>query len=92
MSFCEYMIEKGDSANQSSAEKLLNIQNELIWGLTYRNYKENEKHKPISPIHSPINIPFELCRAEMLKKSRKKLEYDEVSEEEEIDNESAGTC
>lgn len=67
MSICEHMIPSCESATgPSPEERLLNIQNELLWGLTYRNYKENEKKKPLVPIHSPLNIPFEICRANLL--------------------------
>ncbi|XP_048519532.1 uncharacterized protein LOC109536729 isoform X2 [Dendroctonus ponderosae] len=73
MAYCEHMVDdrnSGHSTGQTDKDKLLNIQNELIWGLTYRNYKEHEKNNPLVPLHSPINIPFELCRAGTLQGSK----------------------
>lgn len=71
MSVCEVMLEPFESpSGQLPEEKLVSIQNELLWGLTYRNYKDKEKEKPLLPVHSPIHIPFELCRARMRLKQK----------------------
>ena len=78
MSICEHM--SCDLSSKSSGSKL-NIQNELLWGLTYRNYKENEKHKPIRPMHSPIDIPFKICRAEMMLSNEEKRKNREKRKE-----------
>ncbi|KAL1497260.1 hypothetical protein ABEB36_008254 [Hypothenemus hampei] len=89
MSICEHKINMYDSVRSSGSlsleEKLLNIQNELLWGLKYRNYKENEKSNPILPMHSPINIPFELCRARMLLRGKIKAKMSK-NEKEMADN------
>ncbi|XP_050303491.1 uncharacterized protein LOC126741176 isoform X2 [Anthonomus grandis grandis] len=69
MSICSQMTGCDSHASgsaEATREQLLNIQNELVWGMAYRHYKEKEKKKPMAPMHSPIDIPFELCRAEML--------------------------
>lgn len=85
----------GHSSGQTGEDQLLNIQNELIWGLTYRNYKENEKRHPLVPLHSPINIPFELCRAGALERDqlkKKKRSNDGNSNQRKRDGQKQGSA
>lgn len=39
------------------------LQKELTYGLSYRAWQTSDETSPIKPKHSPINVPFELCRA-----------------------------
>lgn len=78
MSVCEYKLGIFDSKLLKPPGSKQNIQDELVWGLAYRETKEGQKNRPIKPMHSPIDIPFKLCRAKLLeslkKKSKKKTE------------------
>lgn len=77
MSFCEFHPEYQKHLKNNFDENqnipFPNLQEELQWGLSYRNLKKKEvNNKLIPPKKSPIDIPFKICREQERKRKAEK--------------------